>query len=180
MPKDVDYNVMMTTFINKQCAMVITGPWAMQDFKNEKMNIGVGEIPVVSATGLNPKPFVGVEVMMLSKKSSKKEKCIDIIKYFSSEDFQAKMIKCNHIPSKNSVYLRDDVRSNENFSLIEGFKKQAEKGYSLLTNVELSIGIWRNGAIFLDDYLSGKMTVEDAAYKAQVNAMNDINTYRNK
>lgn len=60
---DIDYGACNTMMGSGQAAFWITGPWALNDFRNSGINYGVAPIPTMTDT---PRPFVGVQGMMVS------------------------------------------------------------------------------------------------------------------
>lgn len=66
----VDYQTMNSLFKAGQVGMMITGPWALADLKKAGINYGFTKIPTIK--GQTPKPFVGVQGMMVSSFSENK------------------------------------------------------------------------------------------------------------
>jgi len=62
----VTYQTMSDLFTSGKAGMVITGPWALADFRKAKVNYGVAPIPTM-VEGTTPKPFVGVQGFMVNK-----------------------------------------------------------------------------------------------------------------
>jgi arabinogalactan oligomer / maltooligosaccharide transport system substrate-binding protein len=60
---NVDYGACLNQMTSGQSAFWITGPWALADFNNSGINFGVAPIPEMENT---PRPFVGVQGMMVS------------------------------------------------------------------------------------------------------------------
>ena len=61
--KDVNWELMMNLFKTGRSAMFITGPWALKDVREAKVNYGIAKIPTMKQT---PRPFVGVQGFMVS------------------------------------------------------------------------------------------------------------------
>ncbi|MFP4660786.1 MAG: maltose/maltodextrin ABC transporter substrate-binding protein MalE [Halanaerobiales bacterium] len=66
----VDYQTMMSLFTAGQVGMINTGPWALADIKAANINYAFTKLP--SIDGQTPKPFVGVQGMMISSFSKNK------------------------------------------------------------------------------------------------------------
>ena len=64
MPLGVDYNTMTTLFKEGKVGMILTGPWAFDDFLKAGVNFGFAPIPTID--GKKPRPFVGVQAFMVS------------------------------------------------------------------------------------------------------------------
>lgn len=63
-PAGLDWDTWTSLFTEGRIAMVITGPWFVGRAKAAGINIGVGPIPPIQ--GHKPKPFVGVQGVMVS------------------------------------------------------------------------------------------------------------------
>jgi arabinogalactan oligomer/maltooligosaccharide transport system substrate-binding protein len=61
--KDVTGDIRKDMFIKGKTAMIIDGPWDINDFKAANLNFGVANIPTMKQT---PRPFVGSQGFMLS------------------------------------------------------------------------------------------------------------------
>ena len=64
------YETMSSLFKAEKAAMMLTGPWALSDLKAAGINYGFTKIPTID--GDTPKPFVGVQGMMISSFSKNK------------------------------------------------------------------------------------------------------------
>ena len=72
MPKGATYAEMESGFARGDVAMMISGPWAWDNAKRAKIDIGVAPIPAVIA-GKPSKSFVGVLGCMISAPSKNKD-----------------------------------------------------------------------------------------------------------
>jgi len=72
MPKGARYSEMEAAFARGDVAMMISGPWAWDNAKRAKIDIGVAGIPAVVA-GKPSKSFVGVLGCMISAPSKNKD-----------------------------------------------------------------------------------------------------------
>lgn len=77
--KDVDYNLMASLFADKKSAMMIGGPWMINDIKKAGINYGIAKIPAGPAG--KAVPFVGVQGFMVSAFAKNK----DLAKAFLTE-----------------------------------------------------------------------------------------------
>jgi maltose-binding protein MalE len=71
-PGGVDSRMVATLFNEGKAAMAISGPWFQNDIR-EGVPWAVATMPIVSETGLPAKPFLGVEGILLSARSKKKD-----------------------------------------------------------------------------------------------------------
>ena len=72
MPKGARYSEMEAAFARGEVAMMISGPWAWDNAKRARIDIGVAPIPAVIA-GKPSKSFVGVLGCMISAPSKNKD-----------------------------------------------------------------------------------------------------------
>ncbi|KQV87703.1 sugar ABC transporter substrate-binding protein [Pelomonas sp. Root1237] len=72
MPKGARYSEMESAFARGEVAMMISGPWAWDNARRAKIDIGVAGIPAVVA-GKPSKSFVGVLGCMISAPSKNKD-----------------------------------------------------------------------------------------------------------
>ncbi|KQW43400.1 MULTISPECIES: maltose/maltodextrin ABC transporter substrate-binding protein MalE [unclassified Roseateles] len=72
MPKGARYSEMESAFARGEVAMMISGPWAWDNARSAKIDIGVAPIPAVVA-GKPSKSFVGVLGCMISAPSKNKD-----------------------------------------------------------------------------------------------------------
>ncbi len=63
MAAGVDYSTMHSMFENGQIAMIITGPWALNEIKESDVNYAISSIPNATNTTT---PFLGVQGFMIS------------------------------------------------------------------------------------------------------------------
>ncbi|MGE5573355.1 MAG: extracellular solute-binding protein [Bacteroidota bacterium] len=70
MPVGIDYPTMLGLFKEGKVGMIITGPWALKEIRDAKINYGFTKIPTID--GKAPKPFVGVQGFMVSSFSKNK------------------------------------------------------------------------------------------------------------
>lgn len=72
-PGGVDSRMVATLFNEGKAAMAISGPWFQNDIR-EGVPWAVATMPIVSETGLAAKPFLGVEGILMSSRSTKKDR----------------------------------------------------------------------------------------------------------
>jgi len=70
MPTGIDYPTMMSLFKEGRMGMIVTGPWAIAEIREAKVNYGFTKIPTID--GKAPRPFVGVQGFMISSFSKNK------------------------------------------------------------------------------------------------------------
>lgn len=70
-PDEITSALVTTLFRQHKLAFVINGPWFKGELKGHT-DWAVAPLPVVSETGLPARPFLGVEALLMSSRSSKK------------------------------------------------------------------------------------------------------------
>ena len=82
-PATTNYDIMDGKFAGGQAAMVINGPWAVQNYQAKGINFGVAPLPTLS-NGKQPTPFVGVQVLGVDSKSKHVKESWDLVNYLST------------------------------------------------------------------------------------------------
>ncbi|MFC4157743.1 maltose/maltodextrin ABC transporter substrate-binding protein MalE [Chitinimonas lacunae] len=77
MPKGAGYAEMEAGMAKGNIAMMISGPWAWDNLKTNKINFGVAPIPTVA--GKKAAPFVGVLGCMINRASPNKEIAVEFL-----------------------------------------------------------------------------------------------------
>ena len=67
-PEGTNKNSANSRFLDGQCAMTITGPWSLQEYRARHIDYVVTPIPALD-TGRWPSPLVGVDALMLTTSS---------------------------------------------------------------------------------------------------------------
>ncbi|MCY6958645.1 sugar ABC transporter substrate-binding protein [Clostridium brassicae] len=115
--KDFDYNVMMDLMQTGKAAMIINGPWCFGDLdkavKEGKglKNWGAVKLPVIEE-GKPLKPYMGTEMLFMSKNGKHKEEAAKFIKFMTSAESQEFMNKqAGHVPANVKVNIGDDWKT---------------------------------------------------------------------
>lgn len=115
---DISYDVMMQGFVSGQFPYMINGPWAIQDLKDEGVNFGVTELPVLP-NGKHPQSFSGVRSLYVSQFTDYPNASMLFADFLvSSEMTKARFEKTNQIP------VRDDYQVEDEY--IAGIKEQSK------------------------------------------------------
>ncbi len=97
MTAGIDYGTMHSMFENGQVAMIITGPWALNEIKESGVNYAISSIPSATATST---PFLGVQGFMIS--SFSKDPLLAqtfLLEYIATEETMQAMFDANPRPS---------------------------------------------------------------------------------
>ncbi len=83
-PGGVDSRMVATLFNEGKAAMAISGPWFQNDIR-DGVPWAVATMPTVSETGLVAKPFLGVEGILMSSRSKKKERAFQALELLTQD-----------------------------------------------------------------------------------------------
>jgi len=124
MPKEIDYNTADSLFKEGKAAMIMNGPWAVADYQQLGLDIGLATLPVVSSSGQPAKPFVGVKVLMMANNAKQPEAAAEVMKYWGSTEVQARLAEVNKQVPANAA-AQEQVKNDP---IIAGFIAQAANG----------------------------------------------------
>ena len=166
MPSGIDYSGMTTLFKEGRAAMVMTGPWAIADFKAAGVDYGIARIPAIDG---NPaRPFVGVQGVMLSAFSVNKLLAATFLNDFVATDasMQAIFERDRRPPAFNAVAerLRDDPD-------IQAIVASAATGVPMPSIPEMSAvwGAWTDAlALIFNRQAPADQAIRDAAQRIRV------------
>ncbi|MBI3349980.1 MAG: maltose/maltodextrin ABC transporter substrate-binding protein MalE [Burkholderiales bacterium] len=111
MPKGARYSEMEAAFARGEVAMMISGPWAWDNAKKAKIDIGVAPIPAVFA-GKPSKSFVGVLGCMISAPSKNKDIAKEFIENHLMRPEALKVLDANvpiGVPANKAFYAELSV-----------------------------------------------------------------------
>lgn len=111
MPKGARYSEMEASFARGEVAMMISGPWAWDNAKRAKIDIGVAPIPAVVA-GKPSKSFVGVLGCMISAPSKNKDIAKEFIENHLMRPEALKILDANvplGVPANKAFYAELSV-----------------------------------------------------------------------
>jgi arabinogalactan oligomer / maltooligosaccharide transport system substrate-binding protein len=113
LPKEENEDICRDRFIKGEIGIFWTGPWAIADI--ETANIHYGILPM-------GRPFVSIKTYMLASNAVTRGTAavsLDIMKYFTSAEIQAKLALINKtIPAETAALANPDVAGLES---VEGF-----------------------------------------------------------
>ncbi len=144
LPKESDYAGADTMFKEKKAAMIINGDWIMMDYAQQfGEGLGVARIPMVSATGLWPRPYTSGKYLMVSaamrNEPEKLQKIISLMQHFTSVQNQVKLVaELIRLPGLKKVMEQPKLIEDPLFDrlLRESFV-QLEVGTPMPTVVEM-------------------------------------------
>lgn len=118
-PATITGDVANALFLEKKAAMIINGPWFIEDIRRHQINFGIASIPLLP-NGMQPSPFVGVQGIFLNKRTKKTKEATAFIEYISKPEIIAKIAKVSgRIPvNKKAIEILKDDPIITNFSKI--------------------------------------------------------------
>ena len=129
MPEEATSALVTSLFKQNKLAYVISGPWFLGELKGLS-SWGVASLPVVSKTGLAAQPFLGVEGVLMSAKSTKKANAFRLMRFLTRDsEALSRWNTAKQLVANQGVFERDEVSGN---AFAKAFKGQ------LSTTVPLS------------------------------------------
>jgi maltose-binding protein MalE len=135
-PAGLDWDTWTSLFTEGRIAMVITGPWFVGRAKDAGIDIGVVPIPPIQ--GKNPKPFVGVQGVMVSAFSPNLPVVFDFLfNYFATKETMLALYqKDPRIPAFLPAY--NEVASDP---ILKGFAESIANGVPM-PNIPQMSAVW--------------------------------------
>lgn len=135
LPKGVNSDIVGGLFGQGKAAAVISGPWAVLDFKKQLgEDFGVTAIPTLEGD-VHPTSFIGVKGWMLSKFSENPEWASDLAAFITNEENALEYFKqTGEVPPVKSV-LNNELLTND--PIVAGFSQQIQFGMPFPTVPEL-------------------------------------------
>lgn len=163
--QEMSHELCKTALIEGKVAAWWTGPWAIADLENAKIQYGFATMG---------RPFVGIKTLMLTKNAVDRghaEIALDIIKFFTSYEMQKFVTLRNKTIPANTQALNDP--EVQKLATIAGFGKNANLGVPM-ANTPFASAQWgpvgdATGAIW-----NGSQTPAEALAAAQAAIENAI------
>jgi len=139
-PRSSSTTFYRNTFLKKQAAFFITGPWMFSKLKENRINFSFSLLPKVE-NGKYVIPFVGYKIFVVfTQKNNKAVNAIEqFFKYLMETNFYVDYCELsNKTPALKKAYNHPRIKNNPK---IQVFKKQIEKGIPMSNSPVMSI-IW--------------------------------------
>jgi arabinogalactan oligomer/maltooligosaccharide transport system substrate-binding protein len=157
-PAETSHEICQTLMVEGDAAAWWTGPWAISDL--EKAGIDYGIIPM-------GKPFVGIKTMLLSANAvdrGHEAVALDIMKYFTGAEVQAKLAAANKtIPAPTGALMDPDVQA---LPTLRGFGASLNLGVPM-SNSPYASAQWTPVGSATTAVWTGAQTPEEAMQAAQ-------------
>jgi arabinogalactan oligomer / maltooligosaccharide transport system substrate-binding protein len=157
-PATTTYDIMDGKFGSGQAAMIINGPWAVQNYKAKGINFGVAPLPTLS-NGKPPTPFVGVQMFGVNSKSPHVKESWDLINYLGTHLAAPLYAASGRVPALNAVANSKVVQSNP---VTKAVIAAAANGQPMPNIPEMSV-VWTPVGNTLQLLVKGDLTPAQAA-----------------
>lgn len=176
MPSECDYDCAHGLFTEGSAAMIVNGDWVLADYTTALGDdLGVTAIPMVTATGEYPKPYIGGAYWMVPSgvEGDTLTVVLDFINWTLAADQQRAQVEVlKRLPSNDEI-LNDAVVTGDP-SLADA-AAAVSKGIPQPINAEMRCN-WDAMKPQMSAVLSGTASVADAAAAMQTAADNCIAT----
>ncbi len=163
-PEEASGALVTELFNSSKAAMVINGPWFLGEL-DEKLNVGIAALPIVSTTGKRAKPFLTVEAALLSTYSTNKQTAIEVARYLAlGEGARVRAEVGRQAVADRAVV--DKVIAAGSDEMLIGFMKMADQSAPMPNNPMMR-AVWEPAAQALRKTLRGASTATEALQTAQ-------------
>jgi arabinogalactan oligomer / maltooligosaccharide transport system substrate-binding protein len=174
MPEEIDYGIADTLFKEGKAAIIMNGPWYIQDLDKAGMNYGLALLPVFSKSGTPGMPFVGVKTLSLTKNAvdhKTAEAAVNVMQYYTSAASQVALAQSNKmVPTNAEAVNNADVKA---IPVIASFGAQAANGKPM-PNTPYMGAMWDPMAKGVECIWTGGGTVQECVDKIQTMAEENI------
>ncbi len=170
LPKESDYGASEALFKEGKAAMIINGPWAITNYLDLGMDIGITRIPQISGADW-PKPLTSTKSYFVSKLVTDKDELAAItkfIEFMNSEATQIELTKLHKQQPSNKKAAEADVVKNDPILLQS--KAQLEVATPMPIIAEMRY-VWDSWKPQMQLIVAGQTTPEAAAKQAQADAL---------
>lgn len=137
-PEGIAGDKVLGLFTEKKAAMIVNGPWVINEFDKAGLNYGVAPLPPFQ-DGSVPKPFVGILGIMLNRFAANPDKAKDFMLFMKDKNNQLKIYRAlRRIPATIEALNSEEVKGDEK---IQGFYQSAQNGVAL-PNLPVMSSVW--------------------------------------
>ncbi|MCP3098773.1 extracellular solute-binding protein [Myxococcus sp. K15C18031901] len=157
-PQEASGALVKSLFNDERAAMVISGPWFAGEVASS-VPYRVVALPVVSATGIPMRPFLGVEAAFVSSRAQQPQKAHQLARFLSmGEASRVRATQGRQIPADVAVYQLPEVRDDV---LISSFREAARHATPMPNTLEMA-RVWEPMKLTLRAVLQGGTAPEEA------------------
>ena len=172
MPKGTqDYATVNTLFTEKSADSIFAGPWLVTSAKENNIDLGFAEMPLIPETNKRVSPFCGVQGIQVLKVAvedpSRKELISDFLEALIDPQVGADLaLLSGCAPANNESYDLDEIKNNE---LVNAIKVSAESATVMPSMPEMDV-MWTVLGNLLTEINMNDADVESACNEAQKEA----------
>jgi arabinogalactan oligomer/maltooligosaccharide transport system substrate-binding protein len=156
-PATTTYDIMDGKFASGQAAMVINGPWAVQNYQAKGINFGVTPLPTLP-NGKTPTPFVGVQLLAVNSKSKHVKESWDLINYLSTHLPLPLYRASGRVPATLAAANLKEVKSNPVTQTVIAAAKTGQP----MPNIPEMGSVWTPVGNVLQLLVKGQVSAHDA------------------
>jgi len=134
LPQGIKADVVNGLFKEGKVAAVINGPWAVKDYQQAGIDIGVAPLPKLN--GKDPRTFIGVKGWYVSSYSKHADWATDLARFLTSHDaLKSRFQDTKQIPPRNDL-LADPLIQDD--PIVRAFADQASRGMPMPSVPEMA------------------------------------------
>lgn len=156
------YRTMIESFSSGQTSIIFTGPWAIRDiiagsaFKDNNLNLGVGEIPRGPSGTFSP---IGCQSIAISSSTKNRDAALKFAKFMFDYDIQKNFTMANYgLPARRKVFAAPELKQDP---YLQTFIKQLQMSCKAYTHPEQG-DIYAPLGDKIIKVLNGDLTIEYA------------------
>jgi len=162
MPVGTTKNTANDRFLRGECAMTITGPWALREYRDQKIDYVFTPIPRLD-NGRWPTPLVGVDGVMLARSSRNPDLARGLMLALADREAQVQLnLAAGRIPARRDAQADPRVASNPD---VQAIGRSVEKG-TPMPSIPAMAQVWQPMQDALKLVTSGKVAAPDALREA--------------
>lgn len=156
-PATTTYDIMDGKFASGQAAMVINGPWAVQNYQAKGINFGVAPLPTLP-NGKKPTPFVGAQLLAVNSKSKHVKESWDLVNYLGTHLPLPLYRASGRVPATLAAANSKEVKSNPVTQTVIAAAKTGQP----MPNIPEMGSVWTPVGNVLQLLVKGQVSAHDA------------------
>lgn len=157
-PATTTYDIMDGKFGSGQAAMIINGPWGVQNYASKKINFGVAPLPTLP-NGKAPTPFVGVQMLGVNSRSKNAAAAWDLVRYLSINLPLPLYRASGRVPATVAASNAKIVKANPVTQVVIASSNTGQP----MPNIPEMGAVWTPAASVLQLLVKGEITAREAA-----------------
>ena len=151
----------------------INGPWTLNGLKKANVPYSVSRIP--DWEGKTPRPFSGVQMLIVNSKSANKAAAIDLVNFLTTKDSEVALTKAfNKVPVRKDVLDDPSLKSNAE---LQAWADQASVAVPM-PNIPEMQQVWKPWSDATDQIIPGRAPVQPTMDQAVAQIKSNIEKAR--